>query len=154
MANSHTKIPLRTTSLQAQTGTRGTFGSTPEKMMYESSSNTSSVAERMAGKTPVQIGTRGTFGSLVKQEIEYFAQLEVKSQIMTRKPIEQKLTDAGSMKPKLGSIITIAKKKKGSSRLLPSMCSMVDIVEKRNQPNMSSRFSYRSLKADTNTMQV
>lgn len=128
-------------------------------MVYNSSSDASSVSERMAGKTPVEIGTRGTVGSLITHEIEYFAQLEIKCQNMSRKNLERKLSDAGSIsscsKPNLGSIIpTPKKKKKGSNRLIPNMCSMVDVVEKRNQPNLSSRFSYRSLKADVNTLQV
>lgn len=156
MANSPYEIRLKTTSLQVQAST---FSTTPEKMICKSSTNASSMAERMAGKTPVQIGTRGTVGSLITQEIEYFTQLEKKSQNISQKPFECKLPDEGSTsscsKPNLGSIITIPrKKKKGSSRLLPSMCSMVDVVEKRNQPDLSSTFSYRSLKADVSTLQV
>lgn len=155
MASSPTKIRPETTSLQVQAST---FSPTLERIR-KSGSNASSIAERMAGKTPAQIGTRGTVGSLVTQEIEYFTQLEMKSQNTLQKPLDRKLPNAGTTsscsKPNLGSIITILKKKKkGSSRLLPSMCSMVDVVEKRNQPNLGSSFSYRSLKADVNTLQV
>lgn len=129
-----------------------------EHVRYKSSTNSSSTAKRMDGKPPVGIGTKGTVGSLVLQEIEYYRQLEINCRDNSQKEPDPQLPGAGSTislsKPNLGSSITMpTKKKKGSNRIIPSMCSMVDVVEKKNQPHLTSRFSYRSLKADVKTLQ-
>lgn len=149
--NSSTKTRPKTTSLQPQAST---FPPTLKNMMHKSSTNASSIGEKMTGKTPLEIGTRGTVGSLIMQEIEYFSQLEINCKKQPRCQLPETACTSSCSRPKLGSLITTPKKKKkGSSRLIPSMCSMVDIVE-RNQPNLSSGFSYRTLKADVKTLQV
>ncbi|KAL0399249.1 UNVERIFIED_CONTAM: hypothetical protein Sradi_2268200 [Sesamum radiatum] len=100
---------------------------------------------------PVAIGTRGTVGSLIMQEIEYFSRLEMGCQSSSNKPARQLANSAstgGFSKSKLESLITVpARKKRGSNRLIPSMCSMVEVAES-NQRNMFSGCTYRNLKAD------
>lgn len=154
LRNSSTKTRPKTTSLQPQAST---FPPTTLKnMMHRSSTNasSSSIREKMTGKTPLEIGTRGTVGSLIMQEIEYFSRLEINCKKKPRCQLPETACTSSCSRPKLGSLITTPKKKKkGSSRLIPSMCSMVDVVE-RNQPNLSSGFSYRTLKADVKTLQV
>ncbi|KAK1360783.1 hypothetical protein POM88_045257 [Heracleum sosnowskyi] len=118
---------------------RSTSSPIIDHVIYKSSTNCSSTTKMMDGKPPPGIGKL--------QEIHYFRQLEI-----------NQLPGAGSTisfsKPILGSTITMpTKKKNGSNRIIPSMCSMVDIVEKKNQPHLTSRFSYRSLKADVKTLQ-
>ncbi|KAL0306392.1 UNVERIFIED_CONTAM: hypothetical protein Sradi_6056500 [Sesamum radiatum] len=100
---------------------------------------------------PVAIGTRGTVGSLIMQEIEYFSRLEMGRQSSSNKPARQLANSAstgGFSKSRLESLITVpGRKKRGSNRLIPSMCSMVEVAES-NQRNMFSGFTYRNLKAD------
>ncbi|KAI3466229.1 hypothetical protein Pfo_022892 [Paulownia fortunei] len=123
-----------------------------QKMVHISHSFGSALPEKMAARSnPVAIGTRGTVGSLIMQEIDYFSQLELGEQSSTNRPSHQ-LADLPSTgefsKPKLESVITVPRKKKrGSKRYLPSMCSMVEVAES-NQPNSFSGFTYRNLKAD------
>ncbi|WOH04207.1 hypothetical protein DCAR_0623616 [Daucus carota subsp. sativus] len=129
-----------------------------EHVVYKSSTSSLSTMKRMDGKPPAGIGTKGTVGSLVLQEIEYFRQLEMKCREDLRKKPEPKVVGVVSTisfsKPNPGARATMPKKKKkGSSRIIPSMCSMVDVVEKKNQSNLRSRFSYRSLEADVKTLQ-
>lgn len=136
-----------------------TFSPIIEHIVYKSSTNSSSTAKRMDGKPPVGIGTRGTVGSLILQEIEYFRQLEINCRDDSQRKPEPQLPGADSTisfsKPNSGSTTAMPKKmKKGSNRIIPSMCSMVDVMEKKNQPNLRSRFSYRSLKADVKTLQL
>ncbi|KAA8526960.1 hypothetical protein F0562_008811 [Nyssa sinensis] len=118
--------------------------------MYKSSIIAKTIPKEMATKTPVEIGSRGTVGSLIMQEIEYFSRLELGCRGSSQKPHCQ-ITDMGSTsnpRPKLGSLIMAAKKKKrGGRRLVPSMCSMVEVAD-RNPPNGIAGFSYRNLKAD------
>lgn len=95
---------------------------------------------------PVAIGTRGTVGSLIIREMEYFSRLELGS---------RKLASSGDFsRPKPESIIsTCEKKKRGSKRLIPSMCSMVEVAESK-QPKASMGFAYRNLKADVKRSQT
>ncbi|MBA0580297.1 hypothetical protein Gorai_022523 [Gossypium raimondii] len=90
---------------------------------------------------PVEIGTRGTVGSLVMQEIEYFSQLELRSKDSSKKPH----SNVGPVVP------TQKKKKRGSSKLIPSICSMVEISDNRSLG--ISGLSYRNLKSDVNKLQ-
>lgn len=136
---------------------RSTSSPILEQMIHKSSTSSSSAAKSM-GKPLVGIGTKGTFGSLILQEIEYFRQLEINYREKSQKKPERQLSGAASTisfsKPNLGFTTTMpTKKKKGSNKIIPSMCSMVDVVEKKNQPRLRSRFSYRSLKADVKTLQ-
>lgn len=83
----------------------------------------------MAELPPVEIGTRGTGGSLVKQEKEYF------SRIKSYKPQVTNVSNAKS---------TNKERISSSSRLLPSMCSMVDVSSSdKGRPNGTSAFSFR-----------
>ncbi|XP_034678013.1 uncharacterized protein LOC117908499 [Vitis riparia] len=110
----------------------------------------------MAAQNPVEIGTRGTVGSLIMQEIEYFSRLEIGHKDCSQKP-QCKIADAissGSHSiPKFGIMIKAQKKKKRGSRLLPSMCSIVEVADS-NQPNGISGFTYRNLKADVKKLQL
>lgn len=137
---------------------RSTSSPILEHVRYKSSTNSSSTAKRMDGKPLVGIGTKGTVGSLILQEIEYYRQLEINYRDNSQKEPEPQLPGAGGTisfsKPNLCSITKMpTKKKKGSNRIIPSMCSLVDVVEKKNQPHLRSSFSYRSLKADVKTLQ-
>ncbi|KAK3024275.1 hypothetical protein RJ639_043137 [Escallonia herrerae] len=120
-------------------------------VMYKSSNIASKVPETMATKFPVEIGTRGTVGSLIMQEIEYFSRLELdcreSSQIHTPSASE-------NTRPKHGSMTkTSQKKKRARSRLIPSMCSVVEVAESSHQ-NVASGFSYSTLKADVKRLQL
>lgn len=100
----------------------------------------------MNAKTPVEVGTRGTVGFLIMKEIEYFTNLE------SDKPQDQ-FTEIASTsshpKPKFGSFTTTpGKKKKGGGRkLIPNMCSTVDVA-KSNRSKVTSGLSYSNLKGD------
>lgn len=99
----------------------------------------------MDAKTPIEVGTRGTVGFLIMKEIEYFTNLE------SDKPQDQ-FTEMASTsshpKPKFGSFTTTpGKKKKGGRKLIPNMCSTVDVA-KSNRSNVTSGLSYRNLKGD------
>lgn len=116
------------------------------------------IGEKMAAKCkPVAIGTTGTVGSLIMQEIEYFNQLELGSRNSSSKSHHQVIDTASSSEftgPKLGSLVGVSKKKKrGSNRLIPSMCSMVEVAES-NRPSQFSGFTYRNLKTDLKRLQI
>ncbi|MBA0850381.1 hypothetical protein Goshw_028881 [Gossypium schwendimanii] len=116
-----------------------------KQSMQRSRTSTKSVPVEMAtaiANPPVEIGTRGTVGSLVMQEIEYFSQLELRSKDSSKKPH----SNVGPVVP------TQKKKKRGSSKLIPSICSMVEISD--NRPLGISGLSYRNLKSDVNKLQV
>ncbi|GMP65415.1 hypothetical protein CsSME_00026216 [Camellia sinensis var. sinensis] len=135
-----------------------TFPPTTQKTMHKSNTITTTIPEKRAAKTPVEIGTRGTVGSLMMKEIEYFNRLELGSQDSSEKPRHQftdmASTSSYSRPPKHGSLIkTPKKKKKGGSKLVPNICSMVEVAE-NNQPNKTSGFSYRNLKADAKKLQL
>lgn len=116
------------------------------------------VPEKMAAKCkPVAIGTRGTVGSLIMQEIEYFNQLELGCRNSSSKSHCQVIDSASSSEligPKIGSAVGVSKKKKrGSTRLIPSMCSMVEVAES-NRPSQFSGITYRNLKSDLKRLQI
>ncbi|KAJ7963856.1 Delta-hexatoxin-Mg1a like [Quillaja saponaria] len=148
-----TKAKPQTTSLQSQT-----FSSAPTiQNMYISSTLARSEAENMAACTPVEIGTRGTVGSLIMQEIEYFSRLRLHLQDNSEKSKSQ-ITDMATSStnsiPTTVSIVTSRKKKKQrSSKLLPSICSVVDVSD-NNRPNRISSFSYKNLKSDIKNLQA
>lgn len=115
----------------------------------------------MEAQTPVDIGTQGTIGSLIMQELRHFSQLQLRCPESSQKPNSHTTgtasTSRGQSKPTLGSVVTTPKKKKkgrsSSSRLLPSICSMVE-VSNNHRPTGISDFSYRNLKSDAKNLQV
>ncbi|OVA11503.1 hypothetical protein BVC80_9009g35 [Macleaya cordata] len=111
----------------------------------------------MAATTPVEIGTRGTVGSLVLQEIEYFSKLELGCRENSQEPQPQNTTTAstgGGSKPKFGfvSMTLKRKKKRESSGFIPSICSVVEVVE-TNRLNRIHGVSYRNLRTDSKKLQ-
>lgn len=158
MPQSLCNFPTKTitqTTLQQEASTL--FSPPSKQIMHKSSILAASVMEEIAEYTPVEIGTRGTVGSLVMQEIEYFSRIELNSHDRSQKNKPQ-ITDTGSScstDSRATNLSTAAstKKKRVSSKLLPSMCSMVDVSDK-GRPNGTSAFSYKSLKSDTKNMQV
>ena len=55
----------------------------------------------------------------------------------------------------IGFLITPVKKKKGASKLIPSMCSVVEVAEESNiHPNPTSKFCYRNLKPDLSSQKA
>ena len=104
----------------------------------------------MAEFPHVKLGTRGTVWSLQMQEIEYFSQLKLNSQDRSQKNKSQSINMCSSIST--DSIPVVSKvesttKKRWSSKLLPSMCSMVDVSD-NSKPNGAFAFSYRNLKSD------
>lgn len=151
LRNSSTKTSPKTTSLQPQPSNNVPIA---KNNQHISGSSGSSITEKMTRKNPLEIGTRGTIGSLIMQEIEYFNQLEINGKRESRCQLQEKASTSSCSGQKLGSLITIPeKKKKGSKRLIPSMCSMVDVAE-RNRQNLNIEFSYKTLKADVKTLQI
>lgn len=157
MPNTLSKSPTKTrtkTTIQPQAST---FPPRIKEIVHISHSCPSALPEKMTAQSnPVAIGTRGSVGSLIMQEIEYFSRLELGGRSSSNKPPRQ-LADFASTgefsRSKLESVIAIpGKKKRGSNRLIPSMCSMVEVAES-NQPNTSSGFAYRNLKADVKRVQ-
>lgn len=110
----------------------------------------------VAEPNPVVIGTKGTVGSLIMQEMDYFNRLQLGSKSSSSKSQCQLANVAltgESSKPKLESMAAVpGKKKRGSKRLIPSFCSMVEVAES-NQLNSFNRFTYRSLKVDVNRLE-
>lgn len=97
-----------------------------------------------AKSNPVAIGTRGTVGSLVMQEIDYFLRLESKPS----NQLEDLPLTSDFFRPKLDSVITIPRRKKTRGRrLIPSMCSAVEVANS-NQPTSFSGFAYKNLRMD------
>lgn len=119
----------------------------------------------MAPYNPVQIGTRGTVGSLVMKEIKYFNQLELSSRgdFSEEKPRSDVTDMAASSStshasnPTNGSVLATQKKKKkrGGNKLLPSMCSVVEVSDNNSsRPVGISGFGYRNLKTDVKKLQA
>ncbi|CAK9138065.1 unnamed protein product [Ilex paraguariensis] len=152
LSNSPTMRRPKTTSLQPQVST---FPPTIQNTMYKSSTNATTMPEKMGTKIPIEIGTRGTIGSLIMQEIEYFSQLELGCRNASEKSrcqVTGRASTSSYSRPKVVSLIRTPKKKKGGSRFIPRMCSVVEVAD--NQPNVISGFNYRNLKADVQRVQV
>lgn len=111
----------------------------------------------MAAKaTPVEIGTKGTVGSLILREIEYFSRLGLGSQDTSLHSCQATNLTASTSRsagPKHGSLATMAKKKKKGVRILPNMCSMVEVADSK-QPKAISGFAYRNLKSEIRTLRT
>lgn len=109
----------------------------------------------MAEKTPVDIGTKGTIGSLIMQEIEFFSRLELDCRNSSKIPCQstERASTNCHTRPSFKAVIKAQKKNRGSNRLLPSMCSIVEVTE-RNQPIGLSKLSYRHLKTDAKRLHV
>ncbi|XP_059662509.1 uncharacterized protein LOC132308441 [Cornus florida] len=152
-SNSPIKTRPNTISLHQQAST---FPPTLEKIMYKSNIITTTIPDKMAANTPVEVGTRGTVGSLILQEMEHFSRLELDGPESSKKPQCQSkdMASTSTPKPKLGSLVTTPKKKKrGGGKLIPSMCSMVEVAES-NRPNGTSGFGYKNLKADAKKLEA
>ncbi|XP_068644368.1 uncharacterized protein [Aristolochia californica] len=102
----------------------------------------------MAAKAsaPVEIGTRGTIGSLVLQEMEYLKTLDLNQ----CHPSQTPAMVASSIDSGTGFGFSTAapkrKKKRGSGSFLPSICSIVDIID--NGMDRIPGCSYRNLRTD------
>ncbi|KAL8264301.1 hypothetical protein R6Q59_022431 [Mikania micrantha] len=109
----------------------------------------------MATEAPIKIGTKGTVGSLMMKEIEYFNRLEVHSQNHGLKVQEAAARSTGGQPKliKIDSVIITPKRKKRTSRFMPSICSAIDVAD-HNGPKLISGFGYRTLKADVRRLQV
>lgn len=119
--------------------------------MYKSRPSDTEIPQKMAA--PVEVGSKGTIGSLIMQEIEYFRRVELSCRENSQKP-RSHVTDMASSsnpaKPTFASLLTHKKKRRGSSnRLVPSICSMVEVSDNK-RPVGTSNFNYRNLKLDMN----
>ncbi|GLU23611.1 hypothetical protein SLE2022_396040 [Rubroshorea leprosula] len=124
-----------------------------KQIMHKSFTIATKVPEEMAAQVEyplVEIGTTGTVASLIMQEIEYFRRLELSHRASSKKPhcnTRDTASSSSHCRPTIRSAVASQKKKKrGGSKLLPSICSMVEIAE--NRPVGVSGFGYRSLKSD------
>lgn len=153
-SNLHSKPRLRASSLHPRASA---FPPTGEKMMYKSFTLATPVPEKTATGIPAEIGTRGTFASLMMKEIECFSQLELGCRDKLEKSrcqFRSMATRSDHSRPKLGSLVTTPKrKKKGGSKFIPSMCSLVEVAES-TRPDIISGFNYRNLKADVKQLQA
>ncbi|XP_030972198.1 uncharacterized protein LOC126727127 [Quercus robur] len=124
-------------------------------MQYKATTTSTKLPEKMAAiAAPVAIGTRGTVGSLVRKEIEYFSKVEIDQCGSSRKPqgqIVDMASTSGHSKPGLWFLIMTwrRKKRRNSSGILPSMCSVVEVSES-NRLNRIPGYNYRILKNDFN----
>ncbi|CAI0437146.1 unnamed protein product [Linum tenue] len=114
--------------------------------------------EDKAAKDPVEIGTKGTISSLILQEIRYLSQLQSSSRGSSEKGQSSGAgTAAAGTSPSRsssGSVVqTRKRKKKAGSRLLPSICSMVDVSDK-NRPVGALGFNCKNLETDTKKSQA
>lgn len=130
---------------------------TKESMHNRSITLDASDTKEMAEFPPVDIGTRGTVASLIMQEIEYFSRIESNSQDRSQRNKSHQITDVGSSlstnsRSTIVSTVESTKKKRVSSKLLPSMCSMVDVSE-NCRPNRTSVFGYKNLRSDKKKFQ-
>ncbi|KAK7320397.1 hypothetical protein VNO77_29828 [Canavalia gladiata] len=154
MPQSLCNIPTRAnTQTTFQKSKDFTFSATPTKeSMHKSTTLNTNATKDMAGFPPVEIGTRGTVASLIMQEIEYFSRIGSYSQDRSQKVGSSNISTS-SRTTIVSTIEESTKKKRGSSsKLLPSMCSMVDVSD-NGRPNGTSAFSYRNLKSDTKKFQ-
>lgn len=153
-SNSPTKTRGKPTSLHPQP--QAPFFTPTKQNMDKSSTIARKTPEEIAAHSPVEIGTKGTVGSLVMKEIEYFSQLELSCQGSSQKPQFHNTDMASSSahsRPTFESVIASQKKKKRGSRLLPNICSMVEVAD-NNRPTGTSGFSYRNLKSDLKKLQA
>ena len=90
----------------------------------------------MATKSPVQIGTKGTVGSLIMQEIKFYSQSEASCSRDFVRETNTKLV-----------VIPRKKKKRGGSKFLSNMCSMVEVSDCRRL-NSAVGLNYKNLKTD------
>lgn len=123
-----------------------------EGMHKSTTLDTSDTKEKAAyAFPPVEIGTRGTVASLIMQEIEYFSRIESNSQRNKSQIRNVGSSVSTNSRSTIVSTVESTKKKRGSSsKLLPNMCSMVDVSE-NNRPNRTSVFSYRNLRSESDT---
>nr|GMC76468.1 uncharacterized protein LOC104245940 [Ipomoea batatas] len=108
------------------------------------------MAAKSARIALVEIGSRGTVGSLVLREIEYFRKYSLGPHNNNSCcHFADVASTNGISKPKIGNP---KKKKRGcknAKKFLPSMCSMVEVIESNNnRPRAISGFTYKNLKAD------
>ncbi|KAB2615688.1 hypothetical protein D8674_022276 [Pyrus ussuriensis x Pyrus communis] len=118
--------------------------------MYKSGTVVTRDTAKMAAYAPVEIGTKGTVGSLIMREIEHFRQLELSSRCSSRKAqpqLKDMVSSTSHLRPTFESVIKTQKKKKRGSKLLPIVCSMVEVSE-NNRPTSISTYSYRNLRSD------
>ncbi|KAM1041386.1 hypothetical protein ACFX13_031309 [Malus domestica] len=142
-SNFLTSTESKTTSRHPQ----ATPSTSTEPNMYKSGTVVTRDTAKMAAYAPVEIGTKGTVGSLIMREIEHFSQLELSSQCSSRKAQPQLKDPVSYLKPTFESVIKPQKKKKRGSKLLASVCSMVEVSE-NNRPTSISTYSYRNLRSD------
>lgn len=129
---------------------------TKQNRMNKSSTIAKKIPENLAANTPMEVGTRGTVGALIMREIEYFSQLESRCQQSSQQPQFQNVDMASSSSQRADNgpaITTQKKKKRGGRKLLPSICSMVEVSDS-NRPVGISALNYRNLKTDTKKLQV
>lgn len=145
-SNFPTKTGRKTTYLRPQAA-----NSLPaDQKMYKARAIATRDAAKMAAYAPAEVGTRGTVGSLIMREIEYFNQLELRSECCTHKPpppITSIVSSSSHLRTTFDSMAKTRKKKKRGTGLLPSICSMVDVAD-NNRPIGISVYSYRNLRSD------
>lgn len=98
------------------------------------------IAHIMAAKAPVEIGAKGTIGSLLMQEITHYSQSNLVCREIAQKP-----------KPLRSETVSQKTKKRGRSKFLSVMCSMVEVTNGKSL-NGAAGFDYRDLKTDGSEM--
>lgn len=141
----------QTTSPHLQATSTSSSSIPIKQKMYKPITISVSDAEKKAACNPVEIGTRGTVGSLLMREIEYFSRLELSGRGNSRKlqkNVAEVASSSSQFRPTIGSIsATQKKKKRGGTRLLPSLCSMVEVSDSK-RPIGFPGFGYKNLKTD------
>ncbi|KAI5433062.1 hypothetical protein KIW84_020377 [Lathyrus oleraceus] len=152
--------PTRTKPEAALLVTEGfALSSAPTKESMNKFTTLLDTAKESAEFPPVEIGTRGTVASLIMQEIDYFSRVESNSQDRSQSQRNKsQFTNVGSShstnsRSTIVSKVESTKKKRVSSKLLPSMWSMVDVSD-GGRPNGTSAFGYRNLRSDTKKFQL
>lgn len=133
--------------IQSPTKTIPQASTFPTKVTKSYSFDSRLPGKRPAESYPVAVGSTGTVGSLITQEIEYLTGLDMGSGSSSNKTGLNSLSDESSRLNKLKSERAIAgkKKKPGGSKLIPSMCSSVEVA---SQLNKVSGLARMNLKAD------
>ncbi|GAV81874.1 hypothetical protein CFOL_v3_25327 [Cephalotus follicularis] len=121
-------------------------------MEHKASSTSNKFPEKMTSAAPIAIGTRGTIGSLVRKEIEYFTKFELDPGRSFRKP-QGHIVDMASRGPSLWFLMTswTRKKRKRKSGFFPSICSVVEVVDRKRMKGISG-FNYKILKENVKNM--